>query len=70
MPKIAENKTKRVEIRLTEKELKYLKFAAYSMGQNVSKTISQYVNILVNGIDLKLKKGELSLADIEAVCND
>lgn len=48
MMKIKENKTKTIQVRLTETDYEYLKQAAYTMGTDASKLVRQMVQISIN----------------------
>ena len=69
-PKISENKTKKIECRISEADYKLLKVSAYMMGNSVSGLIRLLVQTAVNSLKLKIAKGELNLEDFEAVFDD
>lgn len=68
--KLTENKTKRLEIRLTEEDHKLLKICAYTIGQTPSSMVRMFVDTTINALKLKINKGEIRLEDFEAVLND
>ena len=68
--KTTENKTKRLEIRLSEEDLRLLKIASYCIGQTPSQTIRMFIDSTINGLKIKVKKGELKLEDFETLLND
>ncbi len=68
--KLTENKNKRLEIRVTEEELKLLKIAAFTIGQTPSKMLRMFIDTTINALKLKVQKGELKLEDYEAILND
>lgn len=68
--KTTENKDKRLEIRISESDLKYLKIAAYLIGQTPSSMLRMFIDSTVNALKLKVNKGEIKLEDFESVLND
>lgn len=68
--KTTTKKDKRIEIRISEEDLKLLKIASYCIGQTPSQTIRMFVDSTINGLKIKLQKGELKLEDFEAILND
>ena len=70
MAKIETNKTKKVEIRVSEDDYKYLKVAAYSCGQSVSGMLRMISQASINAAKVQVQQGKLKLEDIEALYND
>lgn len=68
--KTAQNKTKRLEIRISEDDLQLLKVAAYCIGQNPSQMIRMFIDSTINGLKIKIKAGEIKLEDFKAVLDD
>lgn len=68
--KTSKNKTARLEIRLTEEDLKLLKIAAYTIGQTPSSMLRMFVDSTINALRIKVNKGEIKLEDFESVLND
>lgn len=68
--KLTENKTKRLEIRLTEEDHKLLKVCAYTIGQTPSSMVRMFIDTTLNAMKLKIKKGEIKLEDYEAIFDD
>ena len=68
--KLSENKTKRLEVRLTEEEFKLLKICAYSIGQTPSSMVRMFIDTTLNQMKIKVKKGEIILEDFETILND
>ena len=68
--KTTENKTKRLEIRLTEEDLKLLKVASYCIGQTPSQMVRMFIDSTINGLKIKVKQGEIKLEDFETLFND
>ncbi len=67
---IKETKKARLEIRLTEEELKLLKIAGKCIGQTPSQLVRMFVDSTLTALKLKIQKGEINLADYEALLND
>lgn len=68
--KTSTNKTKRLEIRLSEEDLRLFKIASYCIGQKPSQTVRMFIDSTINGLKIKIKQGELKLEDFEAVLDD
>lgn len=68
--KTSQNKTARLEIRLTEEDLKLLKIASFSIGQTPSQILRMFIDTTINTLKLKINKGEIRLEDFEAIFND
>ena len=63
-------KTKSVTVRFAENDYKYLKAVAKLAGQNVSGYIRMLSNISITAIKTKIRTGEVSDADFQALLND
>lgn len=68
--KTTQNKTKRLEIRISEEDLQLLKIAAYCIGQNPSQMLRMFIDSTINALKIKLNAGELKLEDFKSVLND
>ena len=68
--KTSTNKDKRLEIRISEEDLKLLKIASYCIGQTPSQMVRMFIDSTINGLKIKVKKGEIKLEDFEALFND
>lgn len=68
--KVTENKDKRLTVRISDSDLRYLRVAAASVGQTSSQLVRMFVDTTVNAVKLKIRQGELKLEDYEAVFND
>lgn len=68
--KVTENKNKRFEFRISEKDLRYFRVAAASVGQTPSQLVRMFVDSTVNAVKLKISQGELKLEDYEAILDD
>lgn len=67
---IKDNKTKRIEVRLTESEYKLFKLSAYSIGSTPSELVRMFINSTINQIKIKVQLGEINLEDYETILND
>ena len=63
-------KTKSVTVRFSESDYKYLKALAKLAGQNVSGYIRMLSNMSITAIKTKIRTGEVSDADFQALLND
>ena len=70
MSKTSQNKTKRLEIRISEEDLKLLKIASFCIGQTPSQTIRMFIDTTINALRVKVKQGEIKLEDYEAILDD
>lgn len=68
--KVETTKKKKVEIRVSEEDYKYLKIAAYSMGQSVSGMLRMISQASINAAKLQVKEGKIKVEDVEALYND
>lgn len=68
--KMTDNKDKRLEIRISEEDLKLLKICAYTIGQTPSKMIRMFVDTTINAMKIKIKQGEIKLEDFEGLFDD
>lgn len=68
--KTSQNKDKRLEIRISEEDLKLLKVASYCIGQTPSQMVRMFIDSTINGLKIKIKQGEIKLEDFEAIFND
>ena len=68
--KTSQNKNKRLEIRISEDDLKLLKIASYCIGQTPSQMLRMFIDSTINGLKIKVRQGEIKLEDFEAILND
>lgn len=68
--KVETAKKKKVEIRISEDDYKYLKIAAYSMGQSVSGMLRMISQASINAAKIQVQQGKIKLEDIEILYND
>ena len=68
--KVETKKTKKVEISVSEEDYKYLKVAAYSMGQSISGMLRMISQASINAAKIQVQQGKIKLEDIEALYNN
>lgn len=68
--KVETKKTKKVEIRVSEEDYKYLKVAAYSMGQSISGMLRMISQASINAAKIQVQQGKIKLEDVEALYNN
>lgn len=68
--KTSENKTERLEVRLSPEDLKLLKIAALTIGQTPSEMVRMFISTTIVGLKLKVQSGEIKLEDFEALLNN
>lgn len=68
--KVETKKTKKVEIRVSEDDYKYLKVAAYSMGQSISGMLRMISQASINAAKIQVQQEKIKLEDIEALYNN
>lgn len=68
--KTTTNKDKRLEIRISEEDLKLLKIAAYCIGQKPSQMLRMFIDSTINALKIKIQKGELKIEDFQAILDD
>lgn len=68
--KPTDNKTKRLDIRLSESDFKLFKICAYTVGQNPSALVRMFVDSTINALKVKVKQGEINLEDYESLLDD
>ena len=68
--KTSTNKNKRLEVRIAEDDLKYLKVASHLMGLKPSQLVRIFIDTTINALKIKIKRGEISIEDIQAILND
>lgn len=68
--KTTTNKDKRLDIRISEEDLKLLKIASYCIGQTPSQTVRMFIDTTINALKLKISNGEVKLEDFKAILDD
>lgn len=65
-----ENKERRVSIRFSDSDYRYLSILAYMAGMNVSKYVRTVCDASINAIKLSEAQGKVKLEDFKAVLDD
>ena len=68
--KLTENKTKKIEVRLTEEDYKLFKISAYSIGTTPSKMVRMFIDSTLTQLRIKVKQGEINIEDFETILDD
>ena len=68
--KVETKKTKKVEIRVSEDDYKYLKVAAYGMGQSISGMLRMISQASINAAKIQVQQGKIKIEDIEVLYNN
>lgn len=67
---ISENKSKTIQVRVTEADYKYLQMVSAMCGMNPSQYVRTLIKATVNAAKVKEKKGGLAVEDFNAVFDD
>lgn len=67
---IADKKTKVLQVRVAEDDLKYLKIVAFMAGMSVSKYMRTLLDASINATKLSIAQGKVKLEDFASVLND
>jgi len=65
--KIEDKKTKKIELRLSEEDYKFLKVASFSMGQSVSGMIRMICSATINATKVQVQQGKINLDDYKTL---
>lgn len=65
--KTEKKKNARLEIRLSEDDLKLFKIGSYMIGQTPSQTVRMFIDSTINQVKLKIKVGEIKIEDYETI---
>lgn len=65
--KTEKKKNARLEIRLSEDDLKLFKIGSYMIGQTPSQTVRMFIDSTINQVKLKIKVGEIKVEDYETI---
>lgn len=68
--KLTPNKTKRLEVRLTEEEFNLFRIASFSIGQTPSNMLRMFIDSTLNALRIKINLGEINIEDYETIFND
>lgn len=67
---LSDNKDKRITIRLTESDYKYLSVISYMAGMTVSKYVRTLCDASINAMRLSESQGKVNIEDFKAVLDD
>lgn len=67
---ISENKSKTIQVRVTEDDYQYLKVVSFIAGMSVSKYMRTLVDASINAMKLSVAQGKVKLEDFSSVLND
>lgn len=67
---IKPEKTKTLQVRVSDDDLTLFKIAAYSIGQTPSQLVRMFIDTTTNALKLKIQKGEINLEDYKKLFND
>lgn len=67
---LQDNKDKKISVRISEKDYKYLAVVAYMAGMTVSKYIRTLCDASINAIKISEVKGQVNIEDFKALLND
>lgn len=65
--KTEKKKNARLEIRLSDEDLKLFKIGSYMIGQTPSQTVRMFIDSTINQVKLKIKVGEIKIEDYETI---
>lgn len=68
--KTSTTKSKKLEVRINEEDLKLLKIASFCIGQTPSSMVRMFVDSTINSLKIKIQKGEIKLEDFQTILND
>lgn len=67
---ISENKTKVIQVRVSESDHKYLLIVAKVVGMTPSQYVRSLIQATVNAAKVQEQKGALKIEDFEGILND
>lgn len=67
---ISENKSKTVQVRVSESDHKYLLIIAKMVGMTPSQYVRSLIQATVNAAKVQEQKGALKVEDFEGILND
>lgn len=67
---LAENKDKKISVRVSESDYRYLAAVAYMAGMTVSKYIRTLCDASINAVKLSEKQGKVNIEDIQTLLDD
>ena len=67
---ISDNKTKTVQVRLSEDDYRYLTVVSTMTGMTISQYVRSLIQATVNAVKVQEMKGVLKVEDFEGILND
>lgn len=67
---LQDNKDKKISVRISEKDYKYLSVVAYMAGMTVSKYIRTLCDASINAIKISEAKGQVNIEDFKTLLDD
>lgn len=67
---ISENKTKTVQVRVSEDDYRYLTVVSTMTGMTISQYVRSLIQATVNAVKVQEMKGVLKVEDFEGILND
>lgn len=67
---IDQKKDRRITVRISDSDYKYLAAVAYMAGMNVSKYVRMIAQASISAAKVQEQKGAFKIEDIEAILND
>lgn len=65
--KLEKPKTKKIEIRINEDDLKLFKICAFTVGQSTSQLLRMFIDTSINALRVKIAQGEIKVEDYETL---
>lgn len=62
--KLSDNKTRKIEFRISEEDFKYLKCGAYTMGQTISSMFRLLAQTTVNAVKAQEREGKINVDNV------
>lgn len=62
--KLSDNKTRKIEFRISEEDYKYLKCGAYTMGQTISSMFRLLAQTTVNAVKAQEREGKINVDNV------
>lgn len=67
---VDQKKDRRITVRISDSDYKYLTAVAYMAGMNVSKYVRMIAQASISAAKVQEQKGAFKIEDIEAILND
>lgn len=67
---LQDNKDKKISVRISDKDYKYLSVVAYMAGMTVSKYIRTLCDASINALKISEAKGQVKIEDFKTLFDD